>query len=849
MRGWEYKHFCGADRQRRVMLYGPSLAALALGTLLPGAARAQTTLPDINVIATTPLSRSQSNAPRPAARPPSNAPVRRATSAPAARAPATAAQAAPAQSASAQPAQPTAGTGLDRDKVPSNTSVLTSADFSPDRSVGLLDSLVTNLPGVSLGDQTGNPFQRDLNYRGFVASPVQGTPQGIAVYQNGVRINESFGDVVNWDFIPETAIRRLDLVPNNPIFGLNAIGGAISIEMKNGFNYQGAEADVTFGSYGRRSAVVQAGKQDGNLSIYAAFDAINDNGWRQFSSASSLRRMYIDLGARNDTTEFHINFTGADNNLGSVAATPVQMLNQNWASVYTWPQTTHLQLAFLNSSLSVSPTDTLTLQGNTYYRGFWQAHVDGNGTDAAPCGTAPETLCIGDNLDPINQHATILDNISPGAFLGEIDRNWTASNTFGGTAQATSTAKVFGHDNHFVVGVSVDHGHTQFNATSELGTIDQNLFVNGTGVYIDQPLDDISPVNILALNTYTGIFATDTFDITSKLSLTAGARFNIAQINILDQTGTNPALNSSDHYERLNPVIGATYKFGAPLTLYGGYSEANRTPTPLELGCSSPTQPCMIDSFLIADPPLKQVVSHTYEAGFRGSIGDNDKTGRLTWGLGGFRTSLTNDIINIASTIPMFGYFQNIPKDLREGIEAKVNYKRDRLNLYANYTFIDATYQTTVLISSPNNPFADPTTGNILVTPGDHIPAIPAHRFKAGFEYNITEPWKFGADLNVVGSQWLIHDDSNLNPQVPAYWVVNLHTSYQVNKNIEVFGLINNLFNQHYYAAGTFFQTNGGQGIFNSNTAGNPGFLNLTDPRTFVPGMPFAAYAGVRAKL
>ena len=200
----------------------------------------------------------------------------------------------------------------------------------------------------------------------------------------------------------------------------------------------------------------------------------------------------------------------------------------------------------------------------------------------------PETLCIGDNLDPINQHATILDNISPGAFLGEIDRNWTSSNTFGGTAQATSTEKVFGHDNHFVVGVSVDHGHTQFNATSELGTIDQNLFVNGTGVYIDQPLDDITPVNILALNTYTGIFATDTFDITSKLSLTAGARFNIAQINILDQTGTNPALNSSDHYERLNPVIGATYKFAPALTLYGGYSEANRTPTPLDVRVFKP---------------------------------------------------------------------------------------------------------------------------------------------------------------------------------------------------------------------------------------------------------------------
>ncbi len=30
-----------------------------------------------------------------------------------------------------------------------------------------------------------------------------GTPQGLAVYQNGVRINEVFGDTVNWDLIPE----------------------------------------------------------------------------------------------------------------------------------------------------------------------------------------------------------------------------------------------------------------------------------------------------------------------------------------------------------------------------------------------------------------------------------------------------------------------------------------------------------------------------------------------------------------------------------------------------------------------------------------------------------------------
>ena len=459
-------------------------------------------------------------------------------------------------------------------------------------------------------------------------------------------------------------------------------------------------------------AAAQVGVQDGNLAAYAAFDATNDKGWRDFSSSSQLRRMYVDLGARNDQTEFHINFTGADNRLGSVVATPVELLNQKWSSVYTWPQSTHLQLAFLTASLSHNLSDTLSFQSNAYYRGFWQAHVDGNGTDAQPCDPADPvlggTLCIGDPATQINQNFLVPNTISPNAFLGEIDRNWTATNSFGGSAQMTSTTKVFDRDNHFVMGFSIDHGRTQFTANSELGTIDQNLFVTGTGVFIDQPAADITPVNLLATNTYTGIYATDTFDVTSKLSVTAGGRFNLAQINLQDQTGFNPLLSSSSQYQRFNPVIGATYKFTPNVTAYAGYSEANRAPTPLELGCSDPAHPCMIDNFLISDPPLKQVVSHTFEAGLRGSFGASAQTGQLTWGLGLFRTETTDDILNIASAVvPMFGYFQNAGKTLRQGIEAKLAYRWDRWNAYANYTFIDATYQSPLTLSSANNPAAD----------------------------------------------------------------------------------------------------------------------------------------------
>jgi len=364
-------------------------------------------------------------------------------------------------------------------------------------------------------------------------------------------------------------------------------------------------------------------------------------------------------------------------------------------------------------------------------------------------------------------------------------------------------------------------------------------------VIIGQPAADLAPVSLLAMNTYTGIYASDTIDVTSRLSVTAGARFNIAQINLQDETGVNPLLTSTSSYRRLNPVVGATFKVTPNVTAYAGYSEANRAPTPLELGCSDPIHPCTIDSFLIADPPLKQVVAHTYEAGLRGNVGVGEAGGQLSWGLGVFHTETTDDIINVASTaVPMFGFFQNAAKTLRQGVEAKLAYKSSQLRAYANYTFVDATYLSPLILSSPENPAAD-ANGNIFVAPGDHIPAIPAHRLKLGAEYQVTDAWTCGTDVNITGSQYLIHDDANQNPKVPAYAVVNWHSSYKLTDNVEAFVLVTNLFNQRYYSAGTFFNNAG----FNSNTFGGTNFLVLSDPRTFVPGMPLAVYAGVRAKL
>jgi iron complex outermembrane recepter protein len=790
----------------------PGLAA-AQEAPSSNASSSAVTLPEIRVIATTPVAPPSKPVPPAAA--------------------STAADNAPAH---AEPGV------VDRDKIPSNVQVLSAPDFSHTVTPDLLQAMERALPGVALSDQTGNQFQLDLNYRGFIASPVIGTPQGIAVYQNGVRINEVFGDIVNWDFIPEYAISAMTLVPSNPVYGLNAIGGALSMQMKNGFTYQGIQGEVNGGSYGRIGSSVQAGGQVGNLSGYIAADAIDDAGWRQ-DSPSSLRRVYMDLGARGDETEFHVTFTGADNNFGAAAATPVQLLAQNWSSIYTVPQTTQNQLAFLTASASWKPTDTWTYQANAYFRSFNQAHVDGNGTNTQNSGCPDPTVLCFPNLDgTLSNLVTTTGQTVPStgllgtSVLGEIDRTWTNTNSFGGSLQAASSEKVFGHGNNFVVGVSVDRGLVQFSTTSELGTINPNQFpfVQGVGLFIDQPSGDVAPVGLGATTLYAGVYTTDTFDVTPRLSITAGARFNFAQINLTDEIGNDPLLNGSHDYSHFNPMIGATYKITPNLTAYGDFAVANRAPTPLELGCSDPVRPCLIDSALVGDPNLNQVVTYTFEAGLRGHLEIN--RGDLNWTVGAYHALNTDDIINVASPIIGHEYFQNAGDTLRQGIEANLTYKWEDWSIYSNFTYVDAIFLNSETLSSPFNPYAD-ANGLIYVVPGDHLTGIPDFRYKLGAEYQITKPWKLGADLNIIGSQWLVGDESNQNPKVPAYWVVNLHSSYKLTDNVELFALVRNLFDQHYYTYGTFFDVT------------TTPYLNLTDPRTFLPGMPLAAYVGVRGTL
>lgn len=794
---------------------------------------------------------------------------------------------------------PLPGSEMPVGKIPYTVNTLSSADIARDHSVITQDVLNNRIPGVVVDDLQGNSFQTGVQYRGFEASPVNGLPQGLAVYQNGVRINEAFGDTVNWDFLPDAAIADITVMSTNPIFGLNAIGGAVNITMKDGFNFHGADVDTRFGSFGRKQVSSEAGMQSGNWAAYGAFEAIDDDGFRDFSSATE-RRGYLDLGVRGDGAEFHFNSTIASNQVGVTAAVPEELLNFAGRSrTFTSPQVTDndMQMYSLNGVVQVTPQTAVS--GVTYYRHFKQSHIDGNISefDECPPGTpGGSELCTEDGapLFGLGKNGALnpITDLDQYGVLGSIDKTGQNADSFGVALQAANKSDLFGHRNQFIIGSSYDHGHVAYQASSQLGSFEPKYVVAVTGPTLtgDPSLGDdldassVTPRSLTTLNDYFGIYFLDAFDVTDRLTVTAGGRFNYARVQIIN-TGEESlnALNGVNEFNRFNPSAGFTYKIAPALSFYGGYSEANRAPTASEIACSDPENPCIIESALASDPPLKQVVSRTWELGFRGQNISWSGKERFDWGINWFRTLNSDDIIQIADQQQGRGYFANAGLTQRQGVELNASYRNERWFWYGSYAFIDATYQSTNIIPSENNPKVttecddfgigggDEGGGDedgeamcMKIKPGDRIPGIPQHRFKAGFDYKITPKWKFGADLIAASSQFFYGDDTNVDKPLGGYTKVNLHTSYDVTDHIQVYGLIDNLFDQQYGIYGTYFNTKlaqqAGPGCGSDPTCSGASSGGGPDPslnglkydpnnaRTITPAIPFAAYGGIKVK-
>ena len=735
---------------------------------------------------------------------------------------------------------PLMGAGVPIDKMASNIQTVTSEQLEDTQSISLADYLNRYLGSVHVNETQNNPLQPDIYYRGFVASPLLGLPQGLSTYVNGVRFNEPFGDTVNWDLLPEGAIESMSLYPgSNPVYGLNSLGGAISIKTKTGFTAPRHQIEVYGGSWGRHSEELTSGWNNGTWGYFVDLHHFEEDGWRDFSPTKA-DQAFGTLSWRGDKGSLDLTLGANDNDLRGNGAAPVQLLEQNRKAVFTHPDQTITRLFFAELAGQYDVSDQVELSGNAYFRQNRVKTFNGDDSDVRACdieGPNAGFLCR-DSGDVEERVADIFGNDIPADEDLEGATNntsFTGSRSRGGTIQASFGQDLFKHKNSLTAGVSYDYAEVNFSSDTELGTLTDTRGTTKSGILIGE-----SRVRLKTDTSSVGVFLTDSFSITDDLTATIAGRYNYIHLNMKDQLGTD--LNGSHTFERLNPSGGLTYRVFDNLTTYVSYSESTRAPTPMELSCADPGDPCRLPNAFVADPPLAQVVAKTYEGGFRGDLNDLLGRGELKWNLGYFHTTNSNDIIfNRGGDSISEGFFSNIGKTRRYGIEAgtTINYPQlfsdiDDWHFTANYTYLNARFLTGFITQDPLD---EANKNGVMVEKGDKIPGIPEHMFKATIGVELWQRFSLAMDGLYSGKRFFRGDEANNQPKLGGYWLFNGRAEYRITDNFALFGRVDNIFDTRYNTFGVYGQAD--------EVLGDA----FDDGRFVSPGAPRAGWIGIRLTL
>ena len=263
---------------------------------------------------------------------------------------------------------PMPGLSLTREEIPGNVQSITAKEIKEAHAVSLTDLMNSHLQSVNVNDYQSNPFQMDVTYRGFTASPQLGTAQGLSVFLDGIRVNEPFGDVVNWDMIPLNALSGLDVVPgSNPIFGLGTLGGALSMKTKSGFDNPGVDAEVLTGSFGRKQLNVSGGWNNGAGALFGAASLFDEDGWRK-DSPSKVNQLFGKAEWRGDKLQLGLSTLYAGNDLVGNGLLPKEVADQDPSKVFTSPDETKNRLMQFQLSGQWDVSESFNVTGQVYRR-------------------------------------------------------------------------------------------------------------------------------------------------------------------------------------------------------------------------------------------------------------------------------------------------------------------------------------------------------------------------------------------------------------------------------------------------------------------------------------------------
>ncbi len=727
--------------------------------------------------------------------------------------------------------------GLDRpiDEIPSNAQSIRRDALRDTGSAGLPELLGSQLQSVNVNEIQGNPYQADVNYRGFTASPLLGTPQGLSVYQDGVRINEPFGDSVNWDLIPRNAISSIDLVPgSNPLFGLNTLGGALAIRTKDGFSNAGTGIEGYAGSFGRSAVTAEHGGNNGELGWYFTTTRFEENGWRDHSP-SDLNQYFGKISHRSSKHELDLSVTHAKSDLIGNGLTPQSFYDDRRASIFTRPDNSQNRMTMVALNGAYWLDDIHKLSGTVYVRQNHTRTLNGDANDDFEGSVNDGDCDPADFTDPADiAECTANQGAGANNETGIFNRTKTRQRGHGFSLQYAGITD----EHQFALGTTYDRSRSTFSQTEQEGILDSTRSVVATE---DEELD----VSIRGSTRSWGVFGTSTWKVTPDAAISLSARYNHSTVKTVDRLDPSSSLNSDYSYSKVNPGLGATYMLTPAVTLYGTIQQGNRAPSPIELGCSDPNEACKLPNAMQADPPLKQVVTRSIEVGLRG------KTEQIRWNAAMFGSNNQDDILFVSASAanPGLGYFTNFGKTRRLGLELGASADYGRFGWNARYTYLRATFESGACIVSEANSTAETDArctedGEIRVNPGDKIPGLPEHALKFGLNWRALDWLTLGSDVAAYTGVYVRGNENNEHDgagKTAGFTVVNLTANASLGGGWSLFARVNNLFDKRYFTAGQLAEN-----VFNPNGTFRTNSDDWTDETFFAPGAPRAGWIGVR---
>jgi iron complex outermembrane receptor protein len=699
---------------------------------------------------------------------------------------------------------PLPGVVMDERQMTTNVQTVTAEEIRKSRAVSPTQFMNERLQSVTVNDYSGNPFQQDVNFRGFSASPLVATPQGLSVYLDGVRVNEPFGDVVNWDLIPLNAIEGMDLIPgSNPLFGLNTLGGALAVTTKSGFTAPGVDAQALTGSWSRNQVQLTGGANNGTVAGLIAFNGLREDGWRD-NSSSELNQLFGRLDVRGRLGQITLSALYADNSLTGNGTVPYEDYQKDASQIYTSPDQVNNRVTQvgLTGRLDLSDSTSLTLMG--YYRQLTQSSQNGDFWDewsaaangrTDPCPTADSTYADG----AIEVDAPGYPDCIPNGVFNYGTSNQSA---YGFSAQFSWLTE----RNQLVVGASYDSNDVDFSQTQQLGWIGDNRDVyldpnSALAATLVAMREKIVRNRLNGSSQTLGLYFLDVVSPKPSLNLSFGGRYNYSRVkNDLESDLPIPLYqftptylanreaicgapgNSSARfqcsaetftYEAFNPALGVSWLPNPRVNLFANWSQGSRTPSAIELGCARDRkaeqgvstgkyQGCSIPTSLTNDPYLPQVRSTSYELGARG----NATLGgwALNWNTAAFRTDLQDDILFVALGQGNRGVFDTFGQTRRQGLELGLGGARSRYSWFLNYTLLDATFQDPATVVNRSNSTSSKVQGvpnEFVIEPGDRIPGIPRNSVRAGFAVDITSRLSLGLNMIAQSSSYVRGNENN----------------------------------------------------------------------------------------